>query len=144
LLFEFRMCRELEEGHVSLTAETGGSSSHPSVGQARPNTGGTDARWIALFVFLFVVVAGGSYLLVRGRLGGPAQVAPVATAAVAVQPTIVSAAATAAPQTTPPASSTPGSQATTTADQAASWYLYQQSHEQDYCSCNTANPPSSP
>lgn len=101
--------------------------------------------WILVLVIVFLGALGGSYLVMRGRLDPGARFSPGPTAVVVNAPERSSAVATVVPAISTPASSAVGAQATPSADQAASWYLYQQSHEQDFCSCgNGTSSPTSP
>jgi hypothetical protein len=129
---------------MSAGARTGGSTEDQAIDHSAPRKGTSSLLWLVLLALVFVLAVGGSYVLVRGRAGSAPQSAPIATAATIATPPAVSSAPTAAPVAVTPASGSVSGQPTLTADQAQAAYLWQQSHEQDFCSCNTANPPSSP
>jgi hypothetical protein len=129
---------------MSAGARTGGSTEDQTTDHGAPRKGTSGRIWLVLLALVFVLALGGSYVLVRGRAGSAQQSAPIPTATTIATPVAVSTTPTAAPVAATPASSSVSGQPTLTADQAQAAYLWQQSHEQDFCSCNTANPPSSP
>jgi hypothetical protein len=129
---------------MSASTRTGGSTEDQAIDHAALRKGLSGLHWLVLLALVFVLAVGGSYVLVRGRAGSAQQSAPIATAATISTPPAVSSAPTVAPAAATPASGSVNGQPTLTADQAQAAYLWQQSHEQDFCSCNTANPPSSP
>jgi flagellar basal body-associated protein FliL len=129
---------------MNARAQTGGSANDQANDRATLRKSSSGLRWIALLVLLFLLAVGGSYALTRGRTGSATQATPAPTSAAIVTPPAVSSAPTAIPVATTPTSSSASGQPTLTADQAQAAYLWQQSHEQDFCSCNTTNPPSSP
>jgi hypothetical protein len=130
---------------MSAQANVGGSSDSGAV-RSRPERGASSLLWIALLVLVFVAALGGSYVLLRGRTSTTAQPVTAPTTTVVVATTASASTAPTAAPTRATAASQPAaaSQPTLTADQAQAAYLWQQAHEQDMCSCNTANPPSSP
>jgi hypothetical protein len=123
-----------------------GGSPEPGAANHLPARGGAlGSLRIVLLVLVFVAALGGSFVLLRGRLGSAAPPTPVPTAVVIATPALANSAPTAGPAAAnPDGRPTASTQPTLTADQAQAAYLWQQSHEEDFCSCNTTNPPSSP
>jgi flagellar basal body-associated protein FliL len=129
---------------MNARAQAGGSANDQANDRATSRKSSSGVLWIALLVLLFLLAVGGSYVLTRGRAGSAIQATPIPSAATIATPPAASSAPTAIPVATTPTSSSASGQPTLTADQAQAAYLWQQSHEQDFCFCNTTNPPSSP